>query len=245
MHAIEIIEKIKNIANIDEFRDSVGNFLSVCGFETWVYTVKLPDSYNEGSFETVHNWNQEFVDRYVSMHVTHCPRFKHLWHSPTPLIYDREFIDQDMKLLPYQPKRVKAVIEDIIDFGYLGHGFSLVTHGKHGDKGVLTLQNRDQRQDGLDAIRLSLHVANAFFPFMHMKYIELRGWRPPGGVFELTQREKECLRWAADGKTSWETGLILKISERTVIFHITNAQRKLMASNKIQAVARAILYNMI
>ncbi|MBF0110096.1 MAG: autoinducer binding domain-containing protein [Magnetococcales bacterium] len=245
MNVIEFIEKIKQFETIEQFKKSVGFFLSRCGFDSWAYTVKFPDSYNNGTFETMHNWNQEFVDRYVNIHMPHCPRFKHLWNSPVPLVYDREFFKNDLKMLPVHPEPVKKVIDDIIDFRYHGHGFSLVTHGKYGDKGVLTLQNRDQRRDGLDAITLSFHVANAFFPFMHMKYIELTGWRPPGGVFELTEREKECLRWAADGKTSWETGMILNVSERTVNFHLANAQKKLMATNKIQAVARAILYHIL
>ena len=43
----------------------------------------------------------------------------------------------------------------------------------------------------------------------------------------LTQREKTCLQWAAVGKTSWEMGVILGLTERTVNFHIHNACRKL------------------
>src|SRR5262245_54643419 len=43
---------------------------------------------------------------------------------------------------------------------------------------------------------------------------------------ELSDREKTCLGWTALGKSSWETGQILLISENTVIFHIKNAMRK-------------------
>ena len=57
---------------------------------------------------------------------------------------------------------------------------------------------------------------------------------------ELTDREKECLLWSAEGKTAWETAQILKISERTVIFHLQNAARKLKVVNRQQAVARAV-----
>lgn len=61
----------------------------------------------------------------------------------------------------------------------------------------------------------------------------------------LTSREKECLQWAAVGKTSWEIGYILSVSERTVIFHIGNATKKLGATNRRQAVARAISLRLI
>jgi LuxR family transcriptional activator of bioluminescence operon len=61
----------------------------------------------------------------------------------------------------------------------------------------------------------------------------------------LTDREKECLLWAAEGKTSWEASQILGISERTVIFHLQNASDKLGVNNRQQAVARAIAMGMI
>jgi LuxR family transcriptional regulator, quorum-sensing system regulator BjaR1 len=49
------------------------------------------------------------------------------------------------------------------------------------------------------------------------------------------------LRWAALGKTAWETGQILHISERNVRWHIEEAQRKLMTNNKTATVAVAIV----
>jgi DNA-binding CsgD family transcriptional regulator len=62
---------------------------------------------------------------------------------------------------------------------------------------------------------------------------------------DLTDREKECLLWAAEGKTSWETAQILHISERTVIFHLQNATRKLNAANRQNAIARAVVMGLI
>lgn len=245
LNPFAVIEKLQAIPTIETFKSSIGGILSLCGFETWAYTVKLPDSYNASTFDVLHCWDQEFIDRYATIHLPHCPRFKHLWFATTPLIYDKKFMAEDLKQLPHHPEPVQAVVKDIIDFGYHGHGFSLSTHGRHGDKGVLTLQNRDQNRSGIEAIDQNLLAAHAFFPFLHMKYIELKGWKPPGVSIPLSQRERECLRWAADGKTAWETGMILNLSERTVNFHLTNAQNKLQAANKIQAVARAVLYNIL
>ena len=56
----------------------------------------------------------------------------------------------------------------------------------------------------------------------------------------LTARERECLKWASLGKTSWEIGRLVDISEHTARFHLRNACRKLSASNRQQAVAKAI-----
>ncbi|MGB8601927.1 MAG: LuxR C-terminal-related transcriptional regulator [Rhizomicrobium sp.] len=56
----------------------------------------------------------------------------------------------------------------------------------------------------------------------------------------LTAREADCLAWAAQGKTDWEIGEILGISENTVHWYIENIKRKLGVSTRIQAVVSAI-----
>ncbi|WP_167331107.1 LuxR family transcriptional regulator [Mesorhizobium australicum] len=55
----------------------------------------------------------------------------------------------------------------------------------------------------------------------------------------LTQRERQCLFWAARGKKMPETAQILGISTRTVVFHLENARSKLSASTVAQAVVEA------
>jgi LuxR family transcriptional activator of conjugal transfer of Ti plasmids len=55
----------------------------------------------------------------------------------------------------------------------------------------------------------------------------------------LTQRERQCLSWAARGKKMPETAKILGITTRTVVFHLENARSKLGASTVAQAVAEA------
>ena len=54
------------------------------------------------------------------------------------------------------------------------------------------------------------------------------------------QREKECLRWRASGKSDWDISQIMNISERTVKFHLENARAKLDALNTTHAVAKAL-----
>lgn len=61
----------------------------------------------------------------------------------------------------------------------------------------------------------------------------------------LTRQEKECLRWCKEGKTNWEIGEILLISEKTVEFHLSNVMRKLGATNRITAVILGIKQGVI
>jgi len=61
----------------------------------------------------------------------------------------------------------------------------------------------------------------------------------------LSERELECLRWLSLGKTAWETAQIMERSQRTVEFHLSNATRKLSASNKIHAAVIAVRQGLI
>ncbi len=62
---------------------------------------------------------------------------------------------------------------------------------------------------------------------------------------ELTPRERECLNWAAHGKSEWEISQILGISEHTSEKHLLNAKTKLGAANRVHAVAEAIRRGLI
>lgn len=53
----------------------------------------------------------------------------------------------------------------------------------------------------------------------------------------LSSRELEIVRWVVRGKTNWEIGQILKISDKTVKTHMQNIFSKLQASSRAQIAA--------
>jgi DNA-binding CsgD family transcriptional regulator len=65
------------------------------------------------------------------------------------------------------------------------------------------------------------------------------------GFGELTSKERQCLQWCKEGKTNWEIGVILSISEKTVEFHLSKAMRKLGAGNRMSAVIIGIKRGLI
>lgn len=69
--------------------------------------------------------------------------------------------------------------------------------------------------------------------------------RKSGVYRQLTGRETEAMRWAADGKTEWEISVIMSISEHTAAKHLNNARAKLGAANRVQAIANAIRWGII
>lgn len=61
----------------------------------------------------------------------------------------------------------------------------------------------------------------------------------------LSRREREMLHWAAEGKTEWEIGEILNVSEHAAHEALRNVRVKLEASNRVHAVAKAIRLGLI
>jgi DNA-binding CsgD family transcriptional regulator len=64
-------------------------------------------------------------------------------------------------------------------------------------------------------------------------------------IQKLSFRECDALRWASIGKTSWEISVILKISERTVNFHLSEAARKLGVKGRRAACTAAMVQGLI
>lgn len=59
-------------------------------------------------------------------------------------------------------------------------------------------------------------------------------------VAQLTPKEQEVLKWAIEGKTCWETSIILSVTEAAIKFHLNNIYKKFGVSSKAQAIVKAI-----
>ncbi|HEY7300257.1 MAG TPA: helix-turn-helix domain-containing protein [Xanthobacteraceae bacterium] len=80
--------------------------------------------------------------------------------------------------------------------------------------------------------------------YFHGHVLRMNGY-DAGGDILISARELDCLRWTAAGKTAWEASVILGITERTVRFHLNAAREKLNCATTTQAVAKAIVNQLI
>ncbi|SEH66858.1 DNA-binding transcriptional regulator, CsgD family [Rhizobium tibeticum] len=83
---------------------------------------------------------------------------------------------------------------------------------------------------------VTLHLLDAYHRTKQSKLME----HPP-----LSAREREVVRWTAQGKTSIEIGQILSLSDHTVNAYMTSAIKKLDCVNRTQLVAKAIRMKLI
>jgi len=80
--------------------------------------------------------------------------------------------------------------------------------------------------------------------YFHSHVLRINGCDSEDDIL-MSARELDCLKWTAAGKTAWEASIILGISERTVRFHLNTAREKLKCATTTQAVAKAVVNQLI
>jgi len=118
----------------------------------------------------------------------------------------------------------------------LNEGLVVPIHGPHGS--VAGLQLAGAAPDLDPQLRPTLHALGMMYGALGLPLSELAAERQPKGG--LSPREKECLLWAARGKSDWDIGMILGLAERTVSMHCDRARARLGARTRIQALATAL-----
>jgi DNA-binding CsgD family transcriptional regulator len=139
-----------------------------------------------------------------------------------------------------QQKKSREMMEEAARFG-LKHGIAVPIHAGHANLALLSLsRDRPLEHDVHQRMLLAQAVLPYIYEASRRLFLSSEARLPA-----ITQRERECLRWVADGKTTWEISRILCISENTVLYHIKNAQEKLGACNRTHAVAKALRFELI
>jgi LuxR family transcriptional activator of bioluminescence operon len=197
------------------------------GFERFLYCAKIPTSLVKPSIIVISGYPPDWREHYNAQNYMYIdPTVTHAVTRITPLKW------QD---IDPQDRRIRKFLGEAGEHG-LRTGLSLPVHGTQGDVGMFNLA-RSATGPPEETNVPALHLLSCYLHEAVRRIIEIHELPPRPG---LTPREIECLLWAAEGKTSWETSQILSISERTVIFHLQNASSKLNVTNRQHAVARAI-----
>ncbi|MBL8659030.1 MAG: hypothetical protein JNM75_04660 [Rhodospirillales bacterium] len=115
-------------------------------------------------------------------------------------------------------------------------------HGPAGESYVVSLARSTLGEAGAAHLGTLQILATQ----LQLAYTALaRGRRPTAPSVYLTDRERECLTWTAQGKSAWSISRILGVSEHTVQFHLKGAMRKIGAGNRVQAVVMAVRFGLI
>jgi len=220
-----------------QFRSVVVRFAQQLGFEKVAAVVAVDRPGIAPEFTSVHNAPMGFEQGIQDMNMARRdPVMQHCRRNTMPIIWTQK---------TYLDGGAIDVWDVQAQFGYR-NGIAMALHmpeGRHFTIGV----ERDQELP-IDRVELTRMVADLQLFAVHAQDTALRVLVSETNQPErpsITPRELEVLRWTMDGKTAWEVGALLTITERTVIQHLQNAMRKLDCNSKHQAVLKALRLGLI
>jgi DNA-binding CsgD family transcriptional regulator len=221
----------------DEFREEVVRFARRLGFSTVAALTVVERGAAGTDFISVDNTPQAYTDTFRdSLLARRDPVMQHCRKQSVPIIWDQQ---------TYTGQGLGELWEQLAQFGY-STGIAMALHLPEGRHFVLGV-DRDQPLPS-DVGELQRLVADLQLFAVHAQEAAARLLLPEPLQPEkpaLTPRELEALHWTMEGKTAWEVGAILGISERTAVLHVNNAMHKLGCISKHAAVLKALRLGLI
>ncbi len=174
-------------------------------------------------------------------------RYFHLHYEQLDPVVRRARLERDLfswgpgASTPAGTRKQRKFFEEATTFGIVS-GLTVPIRGGFGRMAAFTLATDDRAMRPERLVANSKDVVQLVGFYFHTHAVARLGAprdQPDTGDV-LTQRERQCLAWAARGKTAADTAVLVGIAPRTVVFHLENARRKLEASSIAQCVAEAL-----
>lgn len=187
---------------------------------------------------TLSNYDREWLRLYDERDYEAVdPALVHVLANVTPFLWESGH---------YRSKAAREFRETARNYG-IDCAATVPVHGPLGDAAAFTVFAGSRRDGPVVAKRRlasALPYACLLAPQLHERIRNLTKPARPGTV-SLTKRERECLRWIAAGKSTWEIGRILNITEHGVTHHIRNIMRKFDCTSRYVAASRAMALGLI
>jgi LuxR family transcriptional regulator, quorum-sensing system regulator LasR len=240
MEAIEQFADLMSCDTLESWRNKVFSISQDLGYERTLLTI-LPDRNTplESKFSFQHtNYSSAWLAKYDQQKMGYIdPTVAHVIKKTTPLIWSPGVFSQ---------KKQKEMYEEANSYG-LRAGVSLPIHGANGEIGIICfVSDHSPLKPSYKHVLSTLPALALFRDFIFESAAKfMKSPLPDGEPVHITARELECLKWGAEGKSSWEIGQILNCTEATVNFHFANIRHKLDTRSRQQAVVKAIRLGLI
>ena len=235
-HVIRALPDLLSATTIEQVKNHCQQLVSNIGLD--FFLIGIETSPGEGAPPRVEtNYPAAWMERYARLQwMGHDPVVRHCRQSAVPLIWHRG---------RFEDNAAQHLFEEASAYG-VSAGVATSLRGVGRSHPMMMSVACDARADPktdswLQSLTPTVHLLCSYAYEAICRIEEAHAT----AQISLTQRENECLHWAAAGKTSWETSRILRCSESTVNFHIRNIINKLNVSNRRQAVARALAIGLI
>lgn len=235
-------EEIAELARPVSWADATERLRGFCrrnGFDHAVHTVMSSDRRHGGGGVFVTTYPVTWIERYLEQN----------YQAVDPVLTEarRAVVPFDWSGLQDRGPGVRAFFEDAWANGVGRQGMSIPIRGPSGEAAVFSLTGSEDDEAWRSRMRAAVPYLQIVGFEIHRGVTALAETPPAnlGAGSRLSPREREVLWWAAAGKTVWETGRLLGLSEQTAQSYIRDAIRRLGAINKTHAVAEAVRLGLI
>lgn len=239
---MDFMETIQQAETVEELHGVGAKIAGHFNFDHFIYGARVPISLVRPQLFVISGFPHKWWEHYKKNNYFQAdPTINHCLNNTTPLLWSK------IRHNPQLPIESRRFMRDAAGHG-LKNGVSFPIHGSQGEGALMSLASGDSSPAFSQHILQNLPTLQFLTNYYHeqaRKIVSIEELPSLPETPVLSQREKECLLWAAEGKTAWETSQILDISERTVIFHLQNAARKMNVTNRQHAIARAVALRLI
>jgi DNA-binding CsgD family transcriptional regulator len=229
----ESVQQLSAAATIDELTALCHTYSATLGFDSFVYALRVPTQFSESRLVVLNGYPNGWVNHYFERsHFMNDPVLAHCASHNVPV--------QWQDLVTPAGSASRLMMDEAGDFG-LRTGVTVPVHSPQGELGILSLAVNQGPRAARQITRHAVPYVQVLSSYLHEAVRRVAGLDGVPHSEPLTPRECECLRWAADGKTSGEIAQLLCLAESTVNFHLNKAMHKLQVCNRQHAVARATL----
>lgn len=231
--AFEYIDSLESLSDPAAIQEAFAAALGRLGITNFALLQVSPDpgamSRNIIDERMPQGWKQRYFEQ---GYAAHDPCVSEVMTNLEPFLWSEAFARSQRDRIQ------RRIFDEAADFN-LNEGMCIPIYGPRRYVAFATLAG--MQIDVAPGSRAALHVMALY---THNKLLNLASSPRPNQP-NLTRREAECLRWVAQGKSDWEIGEILSISERTAHWYIECAKRKLGVATRVQAAMRAFADGMI
>lgn len=223
------LKQLSSTADLDTaYRISL-DFAKIMGFKFCGFSTSYTSNPERLSAIRLNNypsdWNADYEKRKLA---GIDPVVAHCFQSTMPILWTEELFNNTQCLW------------DELEQQGLQHGWSQAIHDE--DSGLCSILSLARSHCPISAWELYENLGFSVFIGHHLhKLVTQTLPKKPDMVAnpQLSLREIDVLKLAADGKTAYESARILSLSPRTVNFHVQETIRKFGVSNKISAIIAA------
>lgn len=231
------LEKFSTAQSIEDITELCRLHGQQLGFDAFVYALRIPTHFSNSRLVLLKGYPEPWLEYYFNRAYYEIdPTIAYCAKHVTPVQWQ------------YLPKALSGrsiqMMHEAGEFG-LKAGISMPMHSPHGEMGILSFALDGPATRSCEITQHAMPYIQILAGHIHEAVRRVLNLDDFNGETSLSLREQECMKWAADGKTSWEIARLLNLSERTVNFHLSNVTRKLNASNRQHALIKATLLGLI